>query len=153
PAAARDPQSVSPADMVASQIEVAATPSLAREAEEQPMPRRHGANDNRIARGVSVPDSDVQRFYRERVIAAPEGASLTSTELYEEYCRWCEDNDKEPFAHPRVTREIGELGVKKERIGKRTRYFGIALRSEVAREEDNKDKVLPTPPTPLSRAA
>ena len=71
-----------------------------------------------------VPDSDVQRFYRERVVAASENSSLTSTELYEEYCRWCEDNEKEPFAHPRVTREIGELGVKKERIGKRTGTSG-----------------------------
>jgi len=112
------------------------------------MSRRLGANDNRIARGV--PDSDVQRFYRERIIAAAEGSSLTSTELYEEYCRWCEDNDKEPFAHPRVTREIGELGVKKERIGKRTRYFGIALRAEAARDADSTDKKLSTP---LSRAA
>src|SRR5262249_12659346 len=110
-AAAREPQSPAPAATVASEIEVAPTPSEARGAEEQPMPRRLGANDNRIARGV--PDSDVQRFYRERVVAAAEGASLTSTELYEEYCRWCEDNAKEPFAHPRVTREIGELGVKK----------------------------------------
>jgi hypothetical protein len=104
-----------------------------------------GANDNRLPRGV--PDSDVQRFYRERVVAASEGSSLTSTELYEEYCRWCEDNEKEPFAHPRVTREIGELGVKKERIGKRTRYFGIALRSEARRQEDKKL------PTPLPKAA
>ena len=40
------------------------------------------------------------------------------------------------FAHPRVTREIGELGVKKDRIGKRTRYFGIALKS--AAEKDSK---------------
>ncbi|HZT50071.1 MAG TPA: hypothetical protein VFA64_19005, partial [Hyphomicrobiaceae bacterium] len=110
-----------------------------------PPARRLGANDNRIARGV--PDSDVQRFYRERVVAAAENASLTSTELYEEYCRWCEDNDKVPFAHPRVTREIGELGVKKERIGKRTRYFGIALRAGAAGEEDKKL------PTPLPRAA
>jgi hypothetical protein len=92
-----------------------------------PPVRRLNANDNRVANGV--PDSDVQRFYRERVVAAPESASVTSTELYEEYCAWCEENDKVPFAHPRVTREIGELGVKKERIGKRTRYFGIALRS------------------------
>ena len=89
--------------------------------------RRLNANDNRLPRGV--PDSDVQRFYRERVVAAADSSSLTSTELYEEYCAWCEDNEKVPFAHPRVTREIGELGVKKERIGKRTRYFGIALRS------------------------
>ncbi len=133
--------------------EVAAMPAvepLAATDEEQaavepPAPRRLNANDNRLPRGV--PDSDVQRFYRERVIAASEGSSLTSTELYEEYCRWCEDNEKEPFAHPRVTREIGELGVKKERIGKRTRYFGIALRSETGRQEDKKL------PTPLPRAA
>ncbi|HET6927135.1 MAG TPA: hypothetical protein VFI48_09815 [Hyphomicrobiaceae bacterium] len=145
--------SLSPATTVASEPEGALMPSTAERTEEQvaaepAMARRLGANDNRVARGV--PDSDVQRFYRERVVAAMEGSSLTSTELYEEYCRWCEDNDKEPFAHPRVTREIGELGVKKERIGKRTRYFGIALRSEAAREEDGTDRKVPTP---LSRAA
>jgi hypothetical protein len=93
-------------------------------------------NDNKTGSKPLVPDSDVQRFYRERIVGAPESSSLTSTELYEEYCAWCEENDKEAFAHPRVTREIGELGVKKDRIGKRTRYFGIALRS--AAEKDNK---------------
>ena len=126
----------------------AAEPLAAQEeqaAGEPPAPRRLNANDNRLPR--AVPDSDVQRFYRERVVAASESSSLTSTELYEEYCRWCEDNEKEPFAHPRVTREIGELGVKKERIGKRTRYFGIALRSESGRQEDKKL------PAPLPRAA
>ena len=93
------------------------------------VPARRGANDNRTPVRPLVPESDVQRYYRERVVAAAEHASLTSSELYEEYCRWCEENERIPFAHPRVTREIGELGVKKERIGKRTRYFGIALRS------------------------
>ncbi|MBO0742311.1 MAG: hypothetical protein J2P51_12895 [Hyphomicrobiaceae bacterium] len=144
---------LAPAQTVGSEIEVAPMASATGEAEAQAaggpaMARRFGANDNRVAR--SVPDSDVQRFYRERVVAATEGSSLTSTELYEEYCRWCEDNAKEPFAHPRVTREIGELGVKKERIGKRTRYFGIALRSETPREGDGTDKKAATS---LSRAA
>jgi hypothetical protein len=138
----------------ATAVEVAPAPAIAvpvgaadkgSAVAEPPPARRLGANDNRVTRGV--PDSDVQRFYRERVVAASENSSLTSTELYEEYCRWCEDNEKEPFAHPRVTREIGELGVKKERIGKRTRYFGIALRSGAGREEDKKL------PTPLPRAA
>jgi hypothetical protein len=100
-------------------------------------PERIGANDNKTNElkqpaKVLVPDSDVQRFYRERIVAASETASLTSTELYEDYCAWCEEHEKVPFAHPRVTREIGELGVKKERIGKRTRYFGIALRAATA---------------------
>ena len=110
-----------------------------------PPVRRLNANDNRMPHGV--PDSDVQRFYRERVVAAPESSSVTSTELYEEYCAWCEENDKVPFAHPRVTREIGELGVKKERIGKRTRYFGIALRSA------SEHQVVKKLPAPVPRAA
>jgi hypothetical protein len=151
--AAASPAPLLSDETVASEIEVAPPPSTTGGTEEQvageaPIGRRLGANDNRVARGV--PDSDVQRFYRERVVTAAESSSLTSTELYEEYCRWCEDNDKEPFAHPRVTREIGELGVKKERIGKRTRYFGIALRSGAPREEDGTDGKVPAP---LSRAA
>ena len=114
-----------------------ALPELAEVAAAQPPPvRRLGANDNRAARGV--PDSDVQRFYREKVVTAAENSNVTSTELYEEYCAWCEENAKIPFALPRVTREIGELGVKKERIGKRTRYYGIALKSKQEREEDSK---------------
>jgi hypothetical protein len=124
-----------------ARAEVAAAPAAA-----EPLAApRQGANDNRVARGV--PDSDVQRFYRERVVGAAEGSNLTSLELYEEYCRWCADRHKEPFAHPRFTREFGELGVKKERIGKRTRYFGIALKSETRREEANKL------PEPVPRAA
>ena len=63
------------------------------------------------------------------------GSSLTPAELYDAYCVWCKENDKEVFALPRVTREIGELGVKRDRIGKRARYFGIALKSANKRDE------------------
>jgi hypothetical protein len=112
-----------------------------------PVAPRVGANDNRTPARPLVPESDIQRYYRERVVAAAEHSSLTSSELYEDYCRWCEEKERIPFAHPRVTREIAELGVKKERIGKRTRYFGIALRSATASEEDKKL------PIPLARAA
>jgi len=115
------------------------------EAAQPPVVHSFGANDNRTPARPLVPESDVQRYYRERVVAATETASLTSSELYEDYCRWCEEKERIPFAHPRVTREIAELGVKKERIGKRTRYFGIALRAE---RED-----VARLPTPLPRAA
>ncbi len=107
-------------------------------AAEPPPGRRLNANDNRTPARAPVPESDVQRYYRERVVAASENSSLTSSELYEDYCRWCEEKERIPFAHPRVTREIAELGVKKERIGKRTRYFGIALRFAHEHEEDKK---------------
>jgi hypothetical protein len=122
-------------------------PSPEGEAAAQATPGPRIANDNRIPARPLVPESDIQRYYRERVVAAAEHSSLTSSELYEDYCRWCEEKERIPFAHPRVTREIAELGVKKERIGKRTRYFGIALRSAIAPEEDKKL------PIPLARAA
>ncbi|WP_435337902.1 hypothetical protein, partial [Acinetobacter sp. LH3_13] len=56
-------------------------------------------NDNRAESRTpyahGVPDSDVQRFYRERVIGQ-EGSSVTAQDLYEDYCVWCEEQDKEP---------------------------------------------------------
>ena len=59
-----------------------------------PPARRLGANDNRMPARPLVPESDVQRYYRERVVAAAEHSSLTSSELYEEYCRWCEEKEQ-----------------------------------------------------------
>ncbi|MDX2204251.1 MAG: hypothetical protein NW223_15980 [Hyphomicrobiaceae bacterium] len=107
-------------------------------------------NDNRAETRApyanGVPDSDVQRFYRERVIGQ-EGSSVTAQDLYEDYCVWCEEQDKEPFAAPRVSREIKELGVRKERIGGRIRYIGIALRSTQERRGD------PRLPASITRAA
>ncbi|RTL59667.1 MAG: hypothetical protein EKK41_29470 [Hyphomicrobiales bacterium] len=107
-------------------------------------------NDNRAESRTQyahgVPDSDVQRFYRERV-TGQEGSSVTAQDLYEDYCVWCEEQDKEPFAAPRVSREIKELGVRKERIGGRVRYIGIALRSAQDRKGD------PRLPASITRAA
>jgi hypothetical protein len=130
----------------------AALPAVATAAEADVVPpaiappsvRRAGANDNPVTHGV--PDSDVQRFYRERVVGL-EGASVTAQDLYEDYCDWCEQQEKVPFAAPRVSREIKELGVRKERIGGRVRYIGVALRSALEHEEDKKL------PEPLPRAA
>lgn len=143
---ARTRQAIVPAAMPAVATAAMAAPVEA-EADEAPLaiePRRAGANDNPVAHGV--PDSDVQRFYRERVVGL-EGASVTAQDLYEDYCDWCEQQDKVPFAAPRVSREIKELGVRKERIGGRVRYIGVALRSTLEREEDKKL------PEPLPRAA
>ena len=83
-----------------------------------------------------VPENDVERFYKER-IETTEGASLTASALYEDYCTWCEENEKEPLALPRFGREFGELGIQKVRIAGRTRYTGVSLRSGMV-EEDKK---------------
>ena len=59
---------------------------------------RSVANDNRTASAVTrmlAPENDVERFYKENV-GNTDGSSLTATELYEDYCHWCETKTKEP---------------------------------------------------------
>jgi hypothetical protein len=104
---------------------------------------RSGANDNRSApaQRLIAPENDVERFYKER-IETQDGSSLTATSLYEDYCAWCEEQQKEPLALPTFGREFGELGVEKQRIAGRVRYLRIALKSARELEEDKK---LPAP--------
>jgi hypothetical protein len=105
----------------------------------QPVVRpRHGANDNvtapiaapapRAMAKLIAPETDVERFYKERIDSS-EGSSLTATTLYEDYCAWCEEQHKEPLALPTFGREFGELGVQKAKIAGRVRYIGINLRA------------------------
>lgn len=103
---------------------------------------RSGANDNNNksnapAPRLIAPENDVERFYKER-IETQDGSSLTATSLYEDYCAWCEEQQKEPLALPTFGREFGELGVQKARIAGRVRYIGIALKSATELEEDKK---------------
>ena len=81
-----------------------------------------------------APETDVERFYKES-IEVQDGSSVTATQLYEDYCSWCETKSKEPLALPSFGREFAELGVKKERIAGRVRYIGIALKSGAGHEE------------------
>ena len=130
-----------------------AIPAAAAVAQAPPMPalaapavKRVTANDNKMpAKGIA-PETDVERFYKERIETA-DGSTVTATELYEDYCAWCEQLNKEPLALPTFGREFGELGVQKQRIGGRTRYIGIALKAATDREEDKKLTV------PISHAA
>lgn len=101
--------------------------------------RGRSANDNKSspAPKLVAPENDVQRFYKER-IETQDGSSLTATALYEDYCEWCEEHQKEPLALPTFGREFGELGVQKSKIAGRIRYIGIALKSGMELEEDKK---------------
>ena len=114
----------------------------------QPMtaskPRLGVANDNKSTPKLVAPETDVIRFRNER-IEDSEGTSLTATTLYEDYCAWCEEQQKEPLALPTFGREFGDLGVQKAKIAGRVRYIGIALRSGLEHEEDKK--------VPATRAA
>jgi hypothetical protein len=106
-------------------------------AAQPPATARLGANDNRTVAERLLPDSDVQRFYREEVVTA-DGSSITLNDLYSSYCNWSEGQDKDPLAMPTFSREFRALGVRKEKIGGRVRYFDIALRSEQEAASDAK---------------
>ncbi len=109
------------------------------------------ANDNTdkvspVQRMVA-PESDVERFQKEK-IENEDGATITATELYDSYCQWCEEQDKEPLALPTFSREFGELkGIKKAKIAGRVRYLGIAVNGTAETTEDKKSAV------PVVRAA
>ena len=107
-------------------------------------PRLGVANDNKSTPKLVAPETDVIRFRNER-IEDSEGTSLTATTLYEDYCAWCEEQQKEPLALPTFGREFGDLGVHKAKIAGRVRYIGIALKSGLEHEEDKK--------VPATRAA
>jgi hypothetical protein len=93
------------------------------------------ANDNKQApMKLQAPDTDVERFHRDR-ITNNDGSSLTATDLYEDYCEWCETNNKEPMALPTFGRQFGELGIQKAKIAGRIRYIGIKLNARTT--EDN----------------
>ena len=100
---------------------------------------RLGANDNRSLPPAKllVPETDVQRFYKENV-DSQDGHTVSATALYEAYCVWCEERQKEPLALPTFGREIAEFGIQKVKKKDGVRYVGIALKSDLDLEEDKK---------------
>lgn len=139
-----EPKVVTPRAMAVAEPSVsleAATdmPQITAQSVEEPA---DGANDNRDEEHVEqtqtkdqprlvAPESDVERFQRERIVAQ-DGSSLTATELYEDYCSWCEEQEKEPLALPTFGREFAELGVQKAKIAGRVRYIGVSLRASTS---------------------
>lgn len=114
------------------ELEVAqAAPAVAQRTESRAVEVRAAA-PARVTR--IVPESDTERYYRERVVTK-DGETVTHNDMYYDYCDWCETKNKEPMAQPSFVREFGELGVKKERTGGRTRWSGVALISKLGAEE------------------
>jgi hypothetical protein len=104
---------------------------------------RFGANDNKTSppQRLLVPETDVQRFYKENVDSQG-GHTVSATALYEAYCVWCEERQKEPLALPTFGREIAEFGIQKVKKKDGVRYVGIALKSDLELELEE-DKKLP----------
>lgn len=121
---------------VAEARAIEARPAEVHQAEAKIAENRFAAPVRRLA-----PETNTERFYKEN-IEVRDGSSVTATELYEDYCSWCESKNKEPAALPSFAREFAELGVKKEKVAGRVRYIGIALKSDMALEEATKSTAL-----------
>jgi hypothetical protein len=99
------------------------------------------ANDNRSALKLVAPDTDVERYHKERIVSQ-EGASITGSALHEDYKAWCAGKNKEPLSQSTFCREFGELsGIQKTKRGSQ-HYIGIALKSGLKVEQDGEDKKL-----------
>jgi hypothetical protein len=117
---------------------IEALPAEVHQAEPKVVEARAVAPVARLA-----PENNTERFYKEN-IEVRDGSSVTATELYEDYCSWCDSKNKEPSALPSFAREFAELGVKKEKVAGRVRYIGIALKSDMALEEATKSPTFGT---------
>jgi hypothetical protein len=117
---------------------IEARPAEVHQVEQKIVEARVAAPVARIA-----PENNTERFYKENV-EVRDGSSVTATELYEDYCSWCDSKNKEPAALPSFAREFAELGVKKEKVAGRVRYIGIALKSDMALEEATKSPTFGT---------
>jgi hypothetical protein len=95
-----------------------------------------GANDNRSALKLVVPETDVERYYKDR-IEAQEGSSVIATVLYENYRLWCEEQEKEPLAQQAFGSDFRKLGVQKAKRGQYYHYIGIALKSATELGEES----------------
>jgi hypothetical protein len=112
-----------PAMAVSAQASYSAAPPA--HATTSPAP---GASDNRSALKLVVPETDVERYYKDR-IEAQEGSSVIATMLYENYRMWCEEQEKEPLAQQAFGSDFRKLGVQKAKRGQYYHYIGIALKS------------------------
>lgn len=112
--------------------------SIEQQGERPALPRPAAAVKAHVAPARKlVPESNTELYYKES-IEIRDGSSVTTTELYEDYCTWCETKSKEPSALPSFAREFAGLGVKKEKIAGRVRFIGIALKSETELSEAKK---------------
>ncbi len=84
------------APMMASVATSTAAAAVAAPVAVQVKKPRIGANDNRTLppQKLLVPETDVQRFYKENV-DSQDGHTVSATALYESYCVWCEERQKE----------------------------------------------------------
>lgn len=76
---------------------------------------------------VLLPKNEMDRYYEERIEKA-EGQSTTATQLYDDYCIWCEEQNSSPMSQIPFGKQLSKMEIKKAKIAGRIRYKGIKLK-------------------------
>ncbi len=135
PTVAAAPASEPASEPAAAPVE-AAPPAVAAETADAPAPLGAAeppvsANDNKAEtrKKPVLPESDVQRYYRER-IESRHGGSAGAKEVLADYVAWCKEKNRKPLAASLFGKEFQDCGNVKER----NRYKGIVLKSALDAE-------------------
>lgn len=86
---------------------------------------------------VLLPKNELELFFDDRIEYA-EGSSTTATDLYEDYCDWCEREGSNPMALTPFGRQFSKFSIKKAKIAGRIRYIGIRLKAKQAGDADTR---------------
>lgn len=72
--------------------------------------------------------SNIERYFRSNVVWL-EGASVTETDMHNDYRNWCEKTGREALSRFAFGNEVKKLGVTKSRLQNRTRHIGVELKA------------------------
>lgn len=78
---------------------------------------------------ILLPKNEMDRFYDER-IERVEGESTTATQLYDDYCEWCENQGSNPMSQIPFGKQLSQMDINKAKIAGRIRYKGIRLKAK-----------------------
>lgn len=78
---------------------------------------------------ILLPKNEMDRYYEERIEIA-EGESTTATQLYDDYCEWCDDQGSNPMSQIPFGKHLSKMEIQKAKIAGRIRYKGIQLKKK-----------------------
>ncbi len=89
---------------------------------------------------VKLPKNEMDRYYEARIIE-DEGQSTTATELYDDYCAWCAEQNSSPMSQIPFGKQMSQRNIKKAKIAGRIRYKGICIRPNTESGKENETRI------------
>ena len=80
----------------------------------------------------------MDRYYEERIERA-DGQTTPASNLYDDYCEWCEEQGSSPMSQIPFGKQLSKMDIKKAKIAGRIRYKGIKLKYKKAKEAHKKE--------------